>query len=377
MGGATGDTGRLAYLGEREVEPLRLRLLALAGGAATAAGAAQPQAPPAEQLFTTVPTGRLIASILISDVGIFAELVAVALIVTAVVSPAAAEGLVERRPDLDPRDRHPRLAPFQPGIPADRRRQRRRAAGPLRPDRPERGDDPARPGPGSADGRAAALAAARLVPPRGRRRRATAVEGRGAGAARPPADGAARRLARGRRGAARPARSRTGRAIDSPPPRRARWKSPLRYRMLRVGPDADLRRRRRAGVCAASPAGCRSRRRRASARCRARCSGGFASRPSTSTPPGGASAPRCATGTRPRRRPRLPSSRSSRARPGGAPALAPGWLGRDGVARGRRLRRPRPLGPERVSARRASRSPAGRRPRLGSLSEWQARQRAS
>jgi putative membrane protein len=97
MGGATGDTGRLAYLGEREVEPLRLRLLALAGGATTAAGAAPPpppQGPPAEQLVTTVPTGRLIASILISDVGIFAELVAVALIATAAVSPTAAEGLV-------------------------------------------------------------------------------------------------------------------------------------------------------------------------------------------------------------------------------------------------------------------------------------------
>ena len=234
-------------------------------------------------------------------------------------------GAGQRRADLDPRDRHPRLAPFQPGIPADRRRQRRRPAGALGADRPERGDDQARPGPGGADGRAAALAAARLVPPRGRRGRATAVEGRGAGAARPPADGAAvgsRAVVEELLDRLVPDRP----AIDSRPPRRARWKSPLRYRMLGWGGRRPAS-GRRAGVCAASPAGCRSRRRRASARCRARCSGGFASRPCTSTPPDGASAPRYATGTRPRRRPRLPSCRSSRARPGGAPALAPGWPG--------------------------------------------------
>ena len=66
--------GRLAYLGEREVEPLRLRLLALAEratrrrGEPRAAGAARRGA-----RADAVPTGRLIASILISDVGLFAE----------------------------------------------------------------------------------------------------------------------------------------------------------------------------------------------------------------------------------------------------------------------------------------------------------------
>jgi putative membrane protein len=41
-----------------------------------------------------VPTGRLVASILISDVGVVAEAVFVALVVTAVLSPSAAAGLL-------------------------------------------------------------------------------------------------------------------------------------------------------------------------------------------------------------------------------------------------------------------------------------------
>jgi putative membrane protein len=94
MGGATGDTGRLAYLPEREVEALRLRLLSLAGGAAVRPELRSVDAPPLERKLTTVPTGRLIASILISDVGLLAEAVALALVVTAVMSPRAAAGVI-------------------------------------------------------------------------------------------------------------------------------------------------------------------------------------------------------------------------------------------------------------------------------------------
>ena len=72
----------------------------------------------------------------------------------------------------------------------------------------------------------------------------------------------------------------------SPPPRRVFWKSPFRYRALSWGRSEHLRRRRRAGGCAASRPGCRWRRCRACARCRGRCSGDSASRASTSTPPG-------------------------------------------------------------------------------------------
>jgi putative membrane protein len=93
MGGASGATGRLAYLNEDEVEPLRAHLLALAKGAAPPSESLPPEQADTA-LIAAVPTGRLIGSILISDVGIFVEGVAVALIVLAIVSTSAATGLV-------------------------------------------------------------------------------------------------------------------------------------------------------------------------------------------------------------------------------------------------------------------------------------------
>ncbi len=93
MGGSSGATARLAYLHEHEAEPLRDRLLALAGGAAPLEQAPSP-APVEERVLTVVPTGRLIVSILISDVGLAAEAVLVALAVVAVLSPAAAVAVV-------------------------------------------------------------------------------------------------------------------------------------------------------------------------------------------------------------------------------------------------------------------------------------------
>ena len=89
MGGSTGGTARLAYLPERDVEPLRTRLLALAHGGADAAAAVDEIE---ERVLASVPTGRLVASILLSDVGFFAIAILAGLIVTAVAAPAAAKG---------------------------------------------------------------------------------------------------------------------------------------------------------------------------------------------------------------------------------------------------------------------------------------------
>lgn len=89
-GGSSGDTARLAYLAAYEAEPLRARLLALAAGAHTHEETPAPELTDEERVLTTVPTGRLIASILISDVGIFAEAVIAALILIALLSPKAA-----------------------------------------------------------------------------------------------------------------------------------------------------------------------------------------------------------------------------------------------------------------------------------------------
>ena len=66
MAGATGATARLAYLPEREVEPLRTRLLALAHGETSGR---TPVEEVDERVLASVPTGRLAASILLSDVG--------------------------------------------------------------------------------------------------------------------------------------------------------------------------------------------------------------------------------------------------------------------------------------------------------------------
>ncbi len=91
LGGTSGGTARLAYLPQHEVEPLRARLLRLA-----TAGEAAPHEPEAieERVMTTVPTLQLVASIVVSDVGILVELVFAALVVTALLAPAAAAGIV-------------------------------------------------------------------------------------------------------------------------------------------------------------------------------------------------------------------------------------------------------------------------------------------
>lgn len=91
MGGSSGGTARLAYLNENEVEPLRSQLLALAHGGEQAEA---PVDEPPERPLARVPTPRLIASILVSDVGMFAELVLVGLVIGAILAPSAARGIV-------------------------------------------------------------------------------------------------------------------------------------------------------------------------------------------------------------------------------------------------------------------------------------------
>jgi putative membrane protein len=100
MAGSTGATARLAYLPERDAEPLRTRLLALgtAGSKAAEPEAAVEDAAPAEQgeehVLTTVSTARLVASIVISDVGFLSVAILAALIVTAVVAPSVARAVL-------------------------------------------------------------------------------------------------------------------------------------------------------------------------------------------------------------------------------------------------------------------------------------------
>jgi putative membrane protein len=94
MGGASGASGRLAYLGAAEVEPLRAFILKAALGSAAGEEGAQAAAEPThEHVLARVPPGRLIGSILISDVGLLAAAVLVAIAVGAVLAPTAAAAL--------------------------------------------------------------------------------------------------------------------------------------------------------------------------------------------------------------------------------------------------------------------------------------------
>ncbi|HEV8180260.1 MAG TPA: PH domain-containing protein [Gaiellaceae bacterium] len=99
MAGASGATARLAYLPEREVEPLRDRLLGLARGAhadqpVAESAAEEPREPAQERLLAQVDTRQLVVSILISDAGVFAELVLLGIVIAALVSPHTAAAIV-------------------------------------------------------------------------------------------------------------------------------------------------------------------------------------------------------------------------------------------------------------------------------------------
>ncbi len=84
LASGSGKAGRLAYLTNAEAETLRDRLLALSHGMAE-------ETPPApEQALLTVPPGQLFASILLSGIGLMLELAIVALVALAIFAPSAA-----------------------------------------------------------------------------------------------------------------------------------------------------------------------------------------------------------------------------------------------------------------------------------------------
>ncbi len=84
MAGASGSSARLAYVAEREVEPLRDELLALARGAWHDEPGG-PERVAEEQVLTTVATGRLVAATLLESGWVVALLAGLA--VGIVVSP--------------------------------------------------------------------------------------------------------------------------------------------------------------------------------------------------------------------------------------------------------------------------------------------------
>lgn len=80
---STRESGRLAYLPEREAEAVRARLLALAHGVA------EHTPPPPERVLFQIPTGRLIGSILLSGLGLILEAVIVTLVLLAILDRSA------------------------------------------------------------------------------------------------------------------------------------------------------------------------------------------------------------------------------------------------------------------------------------------------
>ena len=240
MGGTTGAHARLAYLSERDAEPLRAQLLDLARQAQAArrrrtpstrgrrAGRRAPRRPRCRR-------GRLIVSILISDAGFLAELVAVALIVTAAVSTHAAVATISFAGVWIFGAAQLVWAPVQPGIPLLGGGHARRAPAPRRARRAHHRDDPAR-------------ARSR---PCGWSSRSSGGRSAGAGSrsTSPASSGARARGARPAAGCARCCRSGRCPLADelldrlvpdrprtlAPPPARVRWKSPLRYGKLGWG----------------------------------------------------------------------------------------------------------------------------------------------
>ncbi len=83
-----GKAGRLAYLANFEAENLRARLLALSHGLDEATPA------PPERPLVAVPTGQLLASVLLSAPGLILEAVIVALVVLATLAPGAAAAVL-------------------------------------------------------------------------------------------------------------------------------------------------------------------------------------------------------------------------------------------------------------------------------------------
>ncbi len=88
LAGGGRKAGRLAYLTNAEAETLRARLLALSHGLA------EETPPAAEETLLTVPPRRLLASILLDRSGLMLELVIVALLALAILAPGAAAAVL-------------------------------------------------------------------------------------------------------------------------------------------------------------------------------------------------------------------------------------------------------------------------------------------
>jgi putative membrane protein len=99
MGGSTGGDARLSYLPLADAETLRDELLELARGrtAAPATGEAEEQRRPAwldEQVLVSIPTPRLVVSLLLGGPVALALLAIVGLVVAAVLAPSVAGGVL-------------------------------------------------------------------------------------------------------------------------------------------------------------------------------------------------------------------------------------------------------------------------------------------
>ncbi|MGI8608448.1 MAG: PH domain-containing protein [Candidatus Dormibacteria bacterium] len=83
MGGSTDGSGRLAYLGAGDANLVRTQLLALSRGLP------EHTAEPSERVLVSVPTGRLVASILLSRPTLVAAALGVGLVVSNLLAPAS------------------------------------------------------------------------------------------------------------------------------------------------------------------------------------------------------------------------------------------------------------------------------------------------
>lgn len=88
MGGSTGAHGRLAYLREHHAEELRARLLAIAHGAEEETQAVH------ERVLLSIPTPRLVGSIVLSRTGLYAELLLAGFVAGALFLPGTATAAV-------------------------------------------------------------------------------------------------------------------------------------------------------------------------------------------------------------------------------------------------------------------------------------------
>lgn len=88
MGASTGTRARISYLSYPEAEAVRARLLAVAHGAA------EHTPPPPEVVLYSIPTGRLVGSIMLSGVGLLFEAVVLGLIVLLALVPGAVGAVV-------------------------------------------------------------------------------------------------------------------------------------------------------------------------------------------------------------------------------------------------------------------------------------------